>query len=231
MTWQPDLIDWLGLRSLLDYRGAIAEFLNSNPVLNGTLTRPTTHPNLAGLFEACSSETQRVLELALNNYRERTSRQIQEKMVNDVTKYLILQHYQFKRDFGRPRPARCSIAEGQVWFPASYYLIRKNTVFDWERGNPQRDFYQSFGVGSRHPTIVVSERRDGRYVLVPLTHSSGDLQIDFGNGRCRFAKHSFPCVASWNMLEGDGAARASGNWRITSADMARLKKKIDKEFI
>ena len=229
MTWEPDLIDWLGLRSLRDYERAIAEFLNSNPVLNGQQVRPTTHRDLRSLFNAASSEAQQVLALALNNFRGRTSRLIQEKMVNDVTKYLILQHYEFKRDFGRPRPARCLIQEGQVWFPASYYLVYKNTVFDWERGNPQRDFYEPLGRGSRHPAVVASEREDGRFVLVPLTHTAGDTKVDLGSGNSGFAKHSFPFVASWNMLEGDSNARSTANLRVTSADLARIKGKIRKD--
>lgn len=137
-------------------------------------------------------------------------------ILDGVTKLMIVLHYQFMLRACRPKPQFCPISEGQIWFPASYFVVRANwellnttknaplpddagrrtTIFDWKRGNPQREFYDE--TIARHPVVVSSVRTDSLYWIVPLTHSPGGVKVDIGSKdkTQQYAKESFP-FPSW----------------------------------
>ncbi len=236
MTWNPDPIDWLAL-SEPDYANAIAELLSDNRVLNGMRVRPTGHPNWRALYRDATLVAQSEIQLALDNAGSgrayQTSQDVQHAIMNGVTKYLMSEHYIF--ELLQPRPGRCQILEGQVWFPASYYVVRRFvgqrfyrrlTFFGWEDGIPQGDFYGDDDWGSRHPAIVIDERSDGAYWMIPLSHSRKGPEVDIGGRRAPcFARYNFPFLASWAMLERDKHAHNVRGFRIRTDDFVWIRQR------
>lgn len=237
MTWNPDRIDWLALNKG-EYTQALAELLSSNPALNRTLIRPTLHGDLGALYRSAASVAQEELKFALDNagYNKafQSSGEVQEALVNGVTKYLMSEHYNFALRLPKPVPSR--IFEMQIWFPATYYVVRRClgkrfyrylTFLGWEDGIPQRDFYGGEVQGSRHPAVVIQERTDGTFWMIPLSHSPRGALIDLGDNakRRRFAQYNFPFVVSGAMLERDSNAHNVKRVRIRTADFSTIKQK------
>jgi hypothetical protein len=231
MVWKPDVIDWLALKTPHDYEKAITELLGSNPVLNGSPIRPTGDRDLRALYKDASrvvlAELMRIL-INIDAYEK--SEHVQHVLIDSITKHLIFKHYAFMLTNCRPKPTYCPIFEAQVWFPASYYLIKGNTVFDWEHGNPQREFYGS--KVNRHPAIVAAVRGDGLYLMVPVTHSMrGSVPVSLDpqkkTSRNSGAKYSFGFRASWVMLHGDTTAANAQGLRVTGSDFAAIQGKLN----
>jgi len=236
LAWNPHLIDWLALTVPDDYAQALTDLFSSNPVLNASRTRPTLHTDLSALYRSAMRVAQEELQFALDNAGRggafQTSKAIQDAVINGVTKYLMSEHYNF--EITQPRPQRCRIVEGQIWYPASYYVVRRFvgkrfyrhlTFLGWEDDIPQRDFYGDANPGTRHPAVIVSERADGAYWMIPISHSRKGFPVDLGDRapRQRFAQHNFPFVASWAMLERDNYAHNVRRLRIRTNDLISIK--------
>jgi hypothetical protein len=214
MMWAPQKIDWLALGDEQEFERAIEELLSSNPVVSGTLTRPTGHKGLRELYSEVSFVAQRELEKALlNPGAYHSSGLVQTAVVDGVNKHLIISHYLFLLFRCRPKPAYCPISSGQVWFPASYLIIKGREVFDWKTGTPLRAFYDPVTtLKGRRPSITLSADKDGLYTMVPVSHVGGStsVKVDLGRGRV-YACCFFVYRASWVMLLGDrGASNFAG---------------------
>lgn len=224
MPWKPESIDWLGLATAQSTTAAVSQFLSSNPVLNGQVTRPTVYRDLRALFKSAAEVALREFTGMLTNPAPTTSQIVHQVLIDQVTKYLMRAHYLFK--LSRPKPPSCRVATGQLWFPASYYVLRGETVFDWKHERPQNDFYES-GRGKRHPAVVTEMRTDGLFWVVPLSRSpsggSSSIAVELRAGTQSYAKCSFPFVASWAMLEGDKDAINREGLRMKTTDFERVR--------
>lgn len=225
MTWKADEIDWLSLENEKEFERAITELLSSNPVLNGRVSRPTSHANLRELTRDVGLVVQRELGRGLRNpHAYESSYLLQQVIVDSVNKYLIIRHYTFMLLQCRPKPPYCPISPGQVWFPASYFIVKGRDVFDWKYRNPTHAFYDSSEVKGRRPVITLRADNDNLYTMVPCSHSKSgtSVRIDLGDGNT-FVSCYFVFRASWVMLYGDRNAANHKGLRVKSSDFEILQ--------
>lgn len=229
MPWRPSAIDWLSLKTAQDYMDAINALLRSNPVVSGSLTRPTGYQDPTALHREMHAVTQKELTKILKNIDAYTdSQQIQETLMNRVTEWLIFEHYLYQLTRCGPQPAKCEIYEVQVWRPASFYVVKENEIFDWKWGSPQRDFYEVMSAGWRHPAIVVGVNKIGLHWMVPCSHSLGQdaVEIRLKSGDRSYAKCNFLFKASWIMLCGDLDATDREGLKVTNDDFTKIRNQI-----
>jgi hypothetical protein len=249
MIWKPDEIDWLVLNSS-ECEYAVSDLLNSHPVIHGSLSRPTLHRGGRALYNSAYRNTVTELRRAFANADAYfTSQLVHQVIVDGITKLMIVLHYQFMLRNCRPKPQFCPIGESQIWFPASYFVVRANwellntngplpddasrrtTIFDWKRRKPQREFYDESI--ARHPVVVTSVRTDGLYWIVPLTHSPGGVRVDTASRdkTQQYAKESFPVLVSWAMLHGDRRAFNNEGLRIRTNEFSMIRDKASRYWM
>jgi hypothetical protein len=251
MIWEPDEIDWLALNST-ECESALSDLFNSNPVINGSLSRPTLHAGGRALYNSAYRNAITELRRAFANPDAYpTSQPVHHVILDGITKLMIVLHYQFMLRSCRPKPSFCPISESQIWFPASYFVVRANwellnttnnaplpddaarrtTIFDWKRGKPQREFYDESI--ARHPVVVTCARTDGLYWIVPLTHSPGGVRVDTASRdkTQQYAKESFPVLVSWAMLHGDRRAFNSEGLRVRTSEFSIIRDKASRYWM
>lgn len=227
MAWIPPAIDWLDLRTNQDLKGALEALVNSNLVVRGSVHRPTGYRNQMALYQALNAFAQRELANIVSNFDAYAgSQDVQKHLMAQITKKLIREHYVYQLTQCGPQPASCKIYRAQVWRPASYYIVKGNTVFDWE--SAQTDFYEQDVAGRRHPAIVTAVSQFGVYWLVPCSHSrgGGSVKIMLGSGDEGYAVCRFSFRASWFMLCGDPNAIDRHGLRVTDQDFAGIQLKL-----
>jgi hypothetical protein len=226
MTWRPREIDWLALSDEKEFARAIADLLSSNPVLSGAINRPTGHRNLNELYRDVSLVAQGEMESVLLNPKTYySSSLVQMSVVDGVNKYLVIRHYLFRLLHCRPKPPHCPIFAGQVWFLASYLIVKGKEVFDWKSGAPLWAFYNDLTTfKGRRPSITLSEDNDGLYSMVPCSHSPGgkSVKVDLDNSNS-YACCYFVFRASWVMLYGDKGAANNRRMSLRSSDFNQIK--------
>lgn len=244
MTWKPDEIEWLNLRPQ-DHEDAITMLLSSNPVLmlNGTVVRfkagkehrKRRHKVRCGARQ----EAHKTLNSELKNYEQGvyppsyTSQKIQEKMVGRVTQFLIIQHYISVLDDRDPQPTDCSIEEGQVWYPASHYVINGDEIFDWNKKTPltgekdrrsEREFYSSELLSGRRPAVVLKIRQRGEIFMVPFSSNPVGRNRVFIATLNGYAVCDFEFRVHWKMLCKD--EKAYDDQRLKQSELRDIKQKV-----
>lgn len=229
--WTPAQVDWVRLQSDQDIGYAVNELINSNPVVSGRISRPSgrTPEELKNDLIAVAEKELSKLRHNLDAYGSppQASRLIQQGLMEAITRHLITEHYLHRLMEQFQPPQNCVIEPGQVWWPASFYVISRNRIFAFERGDPIREFYG--GQVIRHPAIVVEAMGDGLYKLIPCS-SKGEGRNAFGIKmnpyKTSYAVCNYPFRATWQMLSRDLSARDREGQQITDYDLDALKIRV-----
>lgn len=227
MAWIAPGIDWLGLRTREDLMGAIRALVKSNPVVQGSVHRPTAYRDQTTLYQAVNAVAEGELAKALRDRQPYArSQEIQRQLMSEITRKLIREHRSYQLTQYGSQPATCKIYRAQVWWPASFYIVRGVSIFDSR--SAQTDFYETDIAGKRHPAIVTAITKSGLYWMVPCSHSGGGgtVKVILRAGDQGYAKCGFTFLASWTMLCGDPHAPDWEGRRVTAGELVDILRKI-----
>lgn len=234
MLWKPAEVDWLSLFRANEQRGidkAIADLIESNPVIKGDVKQRPTEHNL----EALKLYLDRVArsELMTTALREArpTSYLIQKRMVSGITLYLIRQHREHLLKRSNVKPRECLIEERQVWYPTRYYVMRGKVPFDWAKKGllTEKEFYGLRPIhNGRRPVIITSIEPNGLFCVVPCSSSrqSSGVRGEFEQGRSSYAICKHENVMCWEMLCGEENEMSPNEIEIDDAVFSQIKQKV-----
>jgi hypothetical protein len=239
LGWKTDDVDWLNLDERYS-EIALANLLNSNPVVNGQVQRATKYERIGTLkrnlqFAALNilvpTKIKYVRGVLPSSYR---SQDIQRQMMDEISRSLILWHHDLVLHDPGPRPESLRVEEGQVWYLPSYHITRGTDVFDWHKKTregksdrrSEREFYSQDILKGRRPSIIVSLRPDNTILMVPCSHNWNDDSVlieELGsNAVCHYEFR-----ASWKMFPERDSPSAALCHKLGESELIEVKDQVN----
>ncbi len=224
-----DVLDWLG-NSGNDYcrnfDRNLQKVLGSNPILSGTMS--THRPLFSG-----SGVPRQLIIAALGKRKAEfekasTNAEVHRAVLRAVTEQLAHLHYMY---VSSQVPSLGFAAQlGEFWFPATYFVRGFRPLFQFyfitEEGF-HAEFYDR-PPKSPHPAIIVECLANGRFSMMPFTHSFGNgrmlAPVTESNGNCdhsAWAVFDFLFAVSSSMLDKIGTRDSYGR-SISDSDFKKL---------